>query len=550
MAKRAAKKAAKKPAAKRAKAAPKRRIKAPEKSRREYLPGYEWKQDKVERVVTFIEKFCRHSQGEQAGKPFTLLDWQRDEVIAPLYGWYNPDGTRRFRTSAIWISKKNGKSTLISALCAYELMAAGEKGAQVYSAANDRYQAGIVARSMISMLKSNPALLKHVEIVESRNAVLHRASNSRYTVLSADAHRAEGIDASFVVVDECHSMPNDKLWRALRYATAARSNPLFISISTAGFDKRGIWWEIWKQSEQNMADPSLDPAFYGRIWAASKDDDHESEETWRKANPSLGHTISVQSFAADEQESRNSPSKRNSWLRYRLNCPDTTADERWFRPGDWERCQVEPMEFGERPVFCGVDLASTWDTTSFVAVSPDDDGNLDVFAKFFVPRDNAFEREKTDKVPYSAWTEQGYLVATPGNICDYGVLQAFIEDFCKNHNVQTIAFDRWNASMLMTALYQQGIPVTGYSQSFSSLSGPSKRLETLVAGGRLRVGQNPVLAWQSGNCVVIEDGNQNIRPSKKASNEKIDGIVSLVMAIGVLDTAEAQQEQNYEIYWI
>ena len=104
--------------------------------------------------------------------------------------------------------------------------------------------------------------------------------------------------------------------------------------------------------------------------------------------------------------------------------------------------------------------------------------------------------------------------------------------------------------MLMTALYQQGIPVTGYSQSFSSLSGPSKRLETLVAGGRLRVGQNPVLAWQSGNCVVIEDGNQNIRPSKKASNEKIDGIVSLVMAIGVLDTAEAQQEQNYEIYWI
>ena len=160
-------------------------------------PGTSGSRDKVERVVTFIEKFCRHSQGEQAGKPFTLLDWQRDEVIAPLYGWYNPDGTKRFRSSAIWISKKNGKSTLISALCAYELMAAGEKGAQVYSAANDRYQAGIVARSMISMLKSNPALLKHVEIVESRNSVLHRASNSRYTVLSADAHRAEGIDASF-----------------------------------------------------------------------------------------------------------------------------------------------------------------------------------------------------------------------------------------------------------------------------------------------------------------------------------------------------------------
>jgi len=114
MAKRASRKTAKK-------AAPRRRIKAPEKLRREYLPGYVWRQDKVDRVVKFIETFCKHTQGDQAGKPFTLLDWQREEVIAPLYGWYTPEGNRRFRSSAIWISKKNGKSTLISALCCYEL---------------------------------------------------------------------------------------------------------------------------------------------------------------------------------------------------------------------------------------------------------------------------------------------------------------------------------------------------------------------------------------------------------------------------------------------
>lgn len=541
MAKKASRKTAKKP---------RRRIKAPEKLRREYLPGYVWHQDKVDRVVNFIEKFCRHTQGDQAGKPFTLLDWQRDEVIAPLYGWYTQEGNRRFRSSAIWISKKNGKSTLISALCCYELIASGEIGANVFSAANDRYQAGIVARSMIGMLKMNPSLLKHVEIVESRNSVLHRASNSRYTVLSADAHRAEGIDASFCVVDECHAMPNDKLWRALKYATAARSNPLFISISTAGYDKRGVWWETWKESEQNMHDPSLSPAFYGRVWAADKEDDPESEETWRKANPSLGHTISLSSFAADEQESRHSPSKRNSWLRYRLNSPDTTADERWFRPGDWQRCQKMPRPFGDRPVFCGVDLGSTWDTTSFVAVSKDEDGCLDVHAKFFVPRDNAFEREQKDKVPYSSWVEQGHIIATQGNTCDYNVLQAYIEEFCKNNNVVSIAFDRWNASMLMNNLYQQSIPVVGFSQSFSSLSAPSKRLETLVASGNMRVGDNPVMAWQADNVVVLEDNNQNIRPSKKHSTEKIDGIVALVMAIGVLDTSEAQAENNYEIYWI
>ncbi len=537
-------------AKKKSKVTRQKRKSAPEKQRREYIPGYIWKQEKVDHVCNFIERFCRHTSGEHAGKPFRLLDWQREEVIAPLYGWYNEDGTRRFRSSAIWISKKNGKSTLISALCAYELMAAGEKGAQVFSAANDRFQAGIVARSMITMMKSNPSLLKHVEIVESRNAVLHRASNSRYTVLSADAYRAEGIDASFVVVDEIHAMPNDKLYRALRYATAARRSPLFISISTAGYDKRTVWWELWKHSEQNMVSPELDPAFYGRIWAASLDDDHEDEEVWKKANPSLGHTITLDSFAADEKESRDSPSKRNSWLRYRLNCPETTADERWFRPGDWAACNDPAKPFGDRPVFCGLDLASTWDTTAFVAVSKHEDGYLDVFAHFFVPRENAFEREQRDKVPYSAWTSQGYMTATAGNICDYGVVQAYIEEFCKKNNVISIACDRWNSASLMTSLYQQGIPVTGYGQTFSALSSPSKRLETLVASHKLRTGGNPVLQWQSDNVVTIEDGNQNIRPSKKASSEKIDGIAALVMAIGVLDTAEAQQDQDYEIFFI
>ena len=142
------------------------------------------------------------------------------------------------------------------------------------------------------------------------------------------------------------------------------------------------------------------------------------------------------------------------------------------------------------------------------------------------------------------------MIATQGNTCDYNVLQAYIEEFCKNNNVISVAFDRWNASMLMNNLYQQSIPVIGFNQSFSSLSAPSKRLETLVASAKLRVGDNPVLAWQADNVVVLEDNNQNIRPSKKHSTEKIDGIVSLVMAIGVLDTAEAQAENNYEIYWI
>lgn len=527
--------------------------KPPGYDRPEYVKGYTYDQDRAERVIQFIERFCVHSKGKWAGQPYELMDWQKTGVLEPLFGWLGPDGTRRYKTAAIFTPKKNGKSTMLSALALYFLLADGEKGAEVYTVAADRAQAGIIARECMALVRSSPFLSARLEVIESRNTIVDRESFSRYTVLSSDSHRAEGINAHAVLFDELHSQRDRRLFDALKYAGAARANPMFISISTAGYDRspNAVWWEQWQYAERVQADPSIDPAFFGRIYAAPEQSDPEryfDKELWYQANPSLGVTISEESFTADANEARNSASKLNSWLRYRMNVP-TQSDVRWFSPDTWalaHRDHPEPLE--GRECWAGLDLASTYDITAFVAVFPNDDGTMSVDAMFWVPADNVAERELKDRIPYTQWIREGWVKTTPGNICDYETVVADISAYAEKHNIKQLAFDRWNAGSVSTQLYGAGIETVGYSQGFGSMSSPSKLLETLVVGGRLITEGNPVLAWMAGNVALDTDANDNCRPSKKKSTEKIDGIVALIMALGVQSASEIQREQDWEIY--
>jgi phage terminase large subunit-like protein len=537
--------------AKRSRRRPARR--PPGHDRPEYVPGYVFDQAKADRVVRFIESFCIHSKGQWAGEPFRLMDWQKRDILEPLFGWVDSEGRRRYRTAAIFTPKKNGKSTLLSALALYFLFADGEPGAEVYSAAADRFQAGIIARECFALVKSSPFLAKHLEVVESRNTIVHRRSFSRYSVLSGDNFRAEGINASAVLFDELHAQRDRRLFDALRYAGAARRASLLVSISTAGFDRspNAIWWDQWQWAERVQADPAIDPTFFGKIYAAPEQSDPEKyfePKLWRQANPSLGVTISEKSFAADAAEARARPAALNSWLRYRMNVP-TQSDVRWFSPEVWAEGNQPPREpLAGRPCWLGLDLASTYDITALVALFPDPsgDGSFDVDCRFFIPRKNAAERELRDRIPYAQWMREGWIVGTDGDICDYGVVREHIRQYAAAHQVMGLAADRWNAAATMTQVQGDGVEVYGFSQGFGSLSAPSKLLETLVVGRKLRH-QSPVLAWMAGNVATQEDANGNIRPSKKASREKIDGIVALVMALGLYSTAQVKASQSWEL---
>jgi phage terminase large subunit-like protein len=499
------------------------------------------------RVVHFFEKILRHSKGQNAGKPFILLPWQH-HVLRELFGRLNPDGTRQHRIGYIELPKKQGKSTTLAGIALYMAAFDSEPGAEVYGAACDREQAGIIYREAASMVRASPALSRHLEVIDSRKTIVHKASNSFYRVLSADAFRAEGLNIHALLFDELHAQRDRRLWDALRYGGAARRQPLLLSITTAGYDRKSICWEQHSYAERCMADPTVDPAFFGCIYAAAPKDDWKNEKTWHKANPSLGETITVESFAADAREAEQSPSKLNAFLRYRLNVW-TTQDVRWLSPDAWAKCGG-PLrdDLEKREWYAGLDLASTTDLSALVLVSQDDDGTFDVLPFFWVPQDNAAERTQRDKVDYIGWIRDGYIRATDGNVTDYDVIRRDIVELSQKYNIRQLGIDRWNATQLATQLQGDGLQVVGFGQGYGSMSSPSRALENYVLSEKIRHAGHPVLSWMAANVAVQSDHQGNIKPSKAKSTERIDGIVSMVMALGLHATATAAPpDQSWDI---
>ena len=507
-------------------------------------------QAKYLRVVSFFEKILRHSKGQNAGKPFLLLPWQH-HVLRELFGRVNPDGTRQHRVGYIELPKKQGKSTTLAGIALYMTMFDSEPGAEVYGAACDREQAGIIYREAASMVRASPALSKHLEVIDSRKTIVHKASNSFYRVLSADAFRAEGLNIHALLFDELHAQRDRRLWDALRYGGAARRQPLILSITTAGYDRKSICWEQHAYAERCIAKPETDPAFFGCIYAAppecGSDGTWKDEKVWKKANPSLGETITVESFAADAREADASPSKLNAFLRYRLNVW-TTSDVRWLSPAAWSKCSKPLREdLASREWYAGLDLASTYDLSAFVMVSQAEDGSFDVMPYFWVPENNAAERATRDKIDYIGWIRDGHIRATDGNVTDYDVIRRDIVALSQQFNIRQVAIDRWNATQLATQLQGEGLQVVGFGQGFGSMSSPSKQLENLVLSERIRC-QSPVMDWMAGNVAVQTDHMGNLKPSKAKSTERIDGIVALVMGLGIHAAATGKPpEQNWDI---
>jgi phage terminase large subunit-like protein len=495
----------------------------------------------AERVRTFFRQFLRHSKGEWAGKPFELLDWQWQRIVAPLFGWMRADGTRRFRRGYIEVPKKNGKSTLFSGFSLYLLAGDREPGAEVYSAAVDRDQASIVYNEAANMVEFSPPLSSRLRVVRSTKRIAFHRTRSFYKALSADVPAKEGLNAHAVLVDELHAQKNRELWDTLRYAGASRRQPLNLAVTTAGFDRLSICWEQHEYAQHVLTGLIQDSAFFAFIAAAEPDDDWTDPEVWKKANPSFGITVNADQFAEDCKEAQESPAKENSFRRYRLN-QWTEQDVRWLNMEKWDACAGITADLDGKSCCGGLDLSSTTGLSAFVLVFPADDGSFDALVWFWVPEEGARRRERRDRVPYKQWIRDEYIEATPGEAIDYERIRAKIKELGKRYRIESIAIDRWNATQLATQLDGDGYEIAAFGQGYASMTWPTKKLEEVVLAGRLRHGGNPVLRWMAGNVSIEKDAADNWKPSKKKSRERIDGIVALIMG---LERATAYQESVY-----
>jgi phage terminase large subunit-like protein len=503
----------------------------------------------AERVREFFEKHLRHATGDFKGRPFTLLDWQWRDVIGPLFGWKRGDGRRRFNRGYLSCAKKNGKSGLSAGIALYLLLADGEAGAEVYSAAADRDQASLIYREAVKMILANPSLGRICGHVDSSKTITG-PGRCFYKALSAEAPTKEGLNASAIIFDELHAQPHRELWDTLRYAGRARRQPLLLAITTAGSDKESICGEQYEYANRVLSGEVADTSFYARIYEAGMDD-WGLEETWRKANPSLGVTVQLDQFRADFLEARESPAKEATFRRYSLNQWVQTADA-WLSMDQWAACGADPVapaSLSGRKCCGGLDLSATDDTTALVLLFPADDGYIDVLPWFWLPSGNAHNLERKHRVPYRAWAKKGFITLTEGNVVDYDAVRGQINAIAQQYDIQKLAIDRkFQGQALENDLIADGFDVVPAGQGWISQDLPAKELERLLKAGRIRHGGNPILSWHASNVVVDIDKAGNYSINKRKSRSKIDGIAAFLMALlchmngGRSSTVEASGE--------
>lgn len=484
-----------------------------------------------------------HAKGELGGKPFLLQPWQK-RYVQTLFAT-DADGVRKIRTSLLAIGRKNGKSTLAAGL-ALRLLMEREPGVEVYSVAAARDQARLVFDTARIAVEQSPVLSQYLKVY--RNAIVCEQTHGTYKALSAEAGIQHGLSPHGVIFDELH-VGSREMVDVMATSMGARRQPLMVYITTAGYDRKSVCWEIWKYAEAVASGAIKDDRFLPMIFAAPPKADWKAEKTWRMANPNLGVSVKLDFLRSECARAVEMPTYENTFRQLYLN-QWTEQDTRWLRMDHWAQGNSPcPVDLAGRECWAGLDLATTFDTTALALMFPLDDGTFWVEPHFWIPSDNAHQRERRDKVPYLTWHRQGHLHMTEGNVTDFEVVRRDINALATKYRIRGIGLDPWNSAQLGQQLQGDGLVMQHFRQGYASLSGPSKQLENWVVSGKLLHGEHPVLAWQAANVTIQTDSAAgNIKPSKAKSTERIDGVVALIMAIGLWQAATAPKaEQSWDI---
>ena len=504
--------------------------------------GFHFDRKAARRGVGFFQNELIHIKGEWAGQHFKLERWQH-KIIKRVLGWKREDGNRVAREVYIEVPRKCGKSYIGSGFALYLTFADNEAGAEVVSAAAETEQASIVFETAKEMVMANPKLSKLCKPYRRSLAVYRTASS--YKVLSAQAYSKHGKNLHGVIIDELHAQPNRDLVDVLITSTGSRRQPLIIYLTTAGFDKNSICYEKHDYAEKIKKGIIEDFSFAPFVFAADQDDDWTDPKVWAKANPNLGVSKKVSYMERECEKAKNVPAYENTFKRLDLNIW-TEQETRFIQMLKWDACKrlLDLSVLAGRTCYAGLDLSSTTDISALGLLFPLDENEYFFLPKFYVPQENIKLRAMRDRVPYDLWVRQGFIKATPGVSVDYDHIREDYAELAKTYDIKRIAIDRWNATQLAKQLGNDGAQVELFGQGFGSMSDPTKHLTKLVLEGNIMHNDNPVLRWMASNASVEQDAAGNIKFSKAKSTERIDGMISLVMSLGIADK-DPQRESIY-----
>lgn len=527
----------------------------------------------AERVRRFYKKCLILPKPGGGVQPFHLLDWWYRDVLAPLFGWKRPDGRRRFDKGFITTPKKTAKSTVLAGLPLYMILADGEEEAESYSAAVDRDQASLIFQKVQRAVLQSPHLRSVCRIQDTKKTILHDATGSRIEAISSDADSTEGKNPHLLIVDEAHVIRDRQFIDSLMYGDIVRRQPLLLFITTAGDDEQTVGFEEYEAAKAllNPADPYYVQSIFAYIAEASDPNKWDDPASWLEANPSLRGEVdllrprerddlpalptrtigSLEKLQDKLTEAKQTPRKKRKFIRYICNRWVTESEDTWLDQDAWDACGEKVPDHSGEPCWAGLDLSKSRDLTALCLAFWNENDGIDLIWQFWTPKEKLKEHEDAWRVPLRMWVADGLVHATDGATVQYPFLRRAISGAIFNSDgsrrpeldqnaiavkyaLQELAFDNWNATELCEAeLFEEdGIPAIKHSQSIGAMNEPSKTFEAMIKERRIRHGNNPAATWQARHVVAPEDSNGNIKPHKKKSRWKIDGIVAAVMAVG------------------
>ncbi|OXM69638.1 terminase large subunit [Amycolatopsis vastitatis] len=511
-------------------------IKTPEGGARR---GARFDPARVDRVLDVFSRL-RHTQGKWAGQPLRPDPWQIAYILAPVFGWVyrNEDGdwVRVARRVYVDVPRKNGKTTLSGGFATYLTCADHEQGAQVYAVASGRDQARYCFDPVRQLAQKSPALSPYVKALAHR--IIHQPTGSYFAVVSKLADVLHGANVYGAIIDELHVHKTPDLVEAVETGTGSRSQPLVFTITTADDGRSTTIYARRRHYVEQIARGALkDTSMYGVVWAADAEDDPFAESTWKKANPGFGVSPSKSYLENAANEARNSPADLAKFLRLHLGIR-TRQQTRYLDLEAWDRNAsiVDERKLAGRIAYGGLDLASTSDLCALAWVFPDGNGGHDLLWRLWCPEGALEAIDRRTAGQARVWVDRGLLVATPSDVADYDYIRTQINLDREKFRVREIAYDPWNSSQLVSDLLGDGAPLVKMRQGFGSMSAPTKEFQRLALEGtaetpRLRHGGNPAIRWQVDNLAVEMDAAGNVKPSKRNSGDKIDGVVALIMGL-------------------
>ena len=498
--------------------------------------------------VFFINNL-KHTKDPWFGMPFELIDWQ-ERIIRDVFGILRNDNIRQFRTCYVEVPKKQGKSELAAAIALLLTVCDGEFGAEVYGCAVDRMQAGNVFDVAVHMVDLCPEIKPFFKYHQPSKKLIFKPLNSFYQALSGEVSNKHGINAHGIIFDELHAVMNREYFDVMTKGSGdTRRQPLTFIITTAGYDRNSVCWEQHQKAEDILRGNKIDPTFYPVIYSAGEEDDWRDPEVWKKCNPSLGITVRMDRMKAACEDAIANPANENTFRQLRL-CQWTRQATRWMPLEKWMACNfpVDPEALKGRDCYGGLDLSATTDMTAFVLVFPPIKGEdkYQILSFFWIPADRMKERSRRDHVPYEGWFNEGLINATEGDVIDYAFIESTIIDLGEKYNIKQIAFDSWNAWQIVQNLQSAGFEMEIFDQRMKSISTPTKELMRLTLLKKLAHGGHKVLQWNIDNIMVIKDANENIRPDKSKSTERIDGAIALIMALDKAQRGANKKKSDFQ----